>query len=163
MPAEWTPGPTELAVLMKKLTTATIVALLCLSSFSQVTMAQHSHGVLSPSVTSPQDDAVLREASRRLRANVRPYDSVGRFGGEEFMVILPETEVSGATYLAEEIRLAVASSPFMYQEQSYELTVSVGVSSLKPIHGEEFQRLVSEADRALYRSKKQGRNCVTAF
>ncbi|MCG8415502.1 MAG: copper resistance protein CopC [Pseudomonadales bacterium] len=56
---------------MKKLTTATIVALLCLSSFNQVTMAQHSHGVLSPSVTFPQDDAVLREAPRMITMSFR--------------------------------------------------------------------------------------------
>ncbi|MCG8317144.1 MAG: sensor domain-containing diguanylate cyclase [Pseudomonadales bacterium] len=93
----------------------------------------------------------------------RPSDAVARYGGEEFMVILPETEQGGALYIAEEIRQAVEERSFYHQESVYRLTVSVGVSTVTPMHGEPAESLVSQADRGLYQSKKRGRNCVTAF
>ena len=79
------------------------------------------------------------------------------------MVILPDTDASGAVHIAEEIRVAIETTSFEQQGQAYPVTVSIGVSSSRPIYGTAYSTLVSEADRALYQSKKRGRNCVTTF
>lgn len=109
-------------------------------------------------------DECLVHVAEVIQACVsRPSDAVARYGGEEFMVILPDTDASGAVHIAEEIRVAIETTSFEQQGQAYPVTVSIGVSSSRPIYGTSYSTLVSEADRALYQSKKRGRNCVTTF
>ena len=102
-------------------------------------------------------DAVLREAARRLKASARRYDSVGRYGGEEFLVVLPGCDASDAALQAERMREAIAGTPFMAQSQPLSVTVSLGVACDSHCAPEA---LVREADDALYEAKAQGRNRV---
>jgi two-component system cell cycle response regulator len=104
-------------------------------------------------------DAVLVEFTRRLQAEVRGEDVAGRWGGEEFLVILAETEIEGATRLAERIRESVASAPFTHGPRQFVVTISAGCAAGPPGDTDE---LVRRADTALYRAKAEGRNRVVA-
>ncbi|MET0461145.1 MAG: diguanylate cyclase [Ilumatobacteraceae bacterium] len=105
----------------------------------------------------PAGDQVLREFAARLRAAVRVGDVAGRWGGEEFIVIAPQTKIDGALLLAERIRAATADEPMYVGDHAITVTVSVGcVVGLDPA------TLLDRADAALYRSKSEGRNRVTA-
>ena len=107
-------------------------------------------------------DRVLQEFAQRLQANVRPKDIVCRPGGEEFLVILPNTEGDAACLAAERVRKAVAADPFMVDEKgglSLKITVSAGVATYQG--GEETAAdLLKRADSALYQAKTSGRNRV---
>ena len=76
---------------------------------------------------------------------------------------MPETDINGAMHIAEEIRYAIESRSFASEGETYRSTASIGVAAARPIYGSSCQSLISESDRALYQSKKRGRNCVTAF
>jgi two-component system cell cycle response regulator len=108
-------------------------------------------------------DEVLREFARRLRKNVRGIDLACRFGGEEFVVVMPDTEGAVAEKVAERIRAEIARTPFTLGEsgKEIEVTVSVGVSSL--LRGPDTAAaLMKRADLALYEAKSGGRNRVVA-
>ena len=107
----------------------------------------------------PQGDVLLCSIAKILKRSVRNVDFVGRYGGEEFVVILPETIRSDAFILAERIREAIASEPFRAGGQIIYKTVSIGVASF-PDDAEEPTELVQMADEALYRAKRAGKNCV---
>jgi len=100
-------------------------------------------------------DWVLVELVAVLQDNVREGDVVGRWGGEEFLIILPDTTLSDATVLAERLRQAVATNLFTTAGQ---VTISLGVSAFKTDRSPE--AIVSRADTALYQAKEKGRNCV---
>lgn len=100
-------------------------------------------------------DAVLRQLALTLRASVRQTDHVGRWGGEEFMVLCPGTDAAGARTLAEKIRTAVAAADY---GEGCAVTVSLGVATAHG--GEAVEELLQAADRQLYRSKAQGRDRV---
>jgi diguanylate cyclase (GGDEF)-like protein len=110
-------------------------------------------------------DQVLRELARLLGENLRSIDKAARYGGEELLVMLPETPVEEAHRVAERFRSAVERHDFMVDPEDDEppfalhLTVSLGVASL-PEHADGADRLVEVADRALYDAKRQGRNRV---
>lgn len=104
-------------------------------------------------------DDVLRELAERLRSNVRPVDVVCRPGGEEFLVILPATDGKDGAVLAERLRWAIASEPFMSGEHSIDVTLSAGVSSLSGTQDTPAE-LMRRADEALYEAKSLGRNRV---
>ena len=108
-------------------------------------------------------DDVLREFSRRLRKNVRGIDLACRFGGEEFVVVMPDTEPHIAEKVAERIRAEIAQTPFAIgaSGKTIEVTVSVGVSSLRRT-GDTVEDLMKRADVALYEAKTGGRNRVVA-
>lgn len=109
-------------------------------------------------------DRVLREFARRLRQNVRGIDLACRFGGEEFVVVMPDTDQQVAEKVAERVRAEIAKAPFFTSEDGGEgiaVTVSVGVSSLKP-YGDRMEDLMKRADIALYEAKSGGRNRVVA-
>ncbi len=109
-------------------------------------------------------DECLKHVANVIQESIaRPSDAVARYGGEEFMVILPETDINGAMHIAEEIRHAIESRSFASEGETYRSTASIGVAAARPIYGSSCQSLISESDRALYQSKKRGRNCVTAF
>ena len=102
-------------------------------------------------------DQVLREIGQTLLANGRAMDVFFRYGGEEFVAILPETKASDALKVAERVRRAVAEHPFA--GGAVQVTVSVGVAAF-PDHGESVSELLKAADRAQYRAKGRGKNRV---
>ena len=106
-------------------------------------------------------DLVLGEFTRRLQCSVRSVDLVARVGGEEFMVVLPDTDPNQAAEIAERIRSATADPPFRISEtgEMRNITVSIGFAVLQP--NESVFELLKRADRALYASKNGGRNRVT--
>ncbi|QEC46988.1 diguanylate cyclase [Baekduia soli] len=104
-------------------------------------------------------DVVLRELGRRLRDRVRREDLVGRWGGEEFLVALPETAPAAATAVAEALRAAVGATPIDANGASLRMTVSIGVAAWG---GADLEDLVHRADRALYAAKAAGRDRVVA-
>ncbi len=105
-------------------------------------------------------DQALREFAHRILASVRSMDIVCRYGGEEFFVILPETSIAMAALVAERFREEVAAAPFMLSGQAIPITVSVGVSGIAPGEKMTAEQLREEADQALYRAKREGRNRV---
>ncbi|MBB1074248.1 GGDEF domain-containing protein [Rhodoferax sp. 4810] len=106
-------------------------------------------------------DQVLKKLAHTLQARARAQDVVGRFGGEEFLVLLPDTTRDGARILAESIREAVASDHFESEAgQTIAVTVSIGLSQQYPTLAQSCDDLIEEADRALYRAKQSGRNQV---
>ena len=102
-------------------------------------------------------DAVLKEAARRIRLSVRSYDFVGRYGGEEFCIVMPGCSDAQVRKRAEMIRLAVSSEPFRIGAALIPLTVSLGATVVPPT---EFSlpAVFSRADVALYHAKASGRN-----
>ncbi len=108
-------------------------------------------------------DAVLREAARRMSACVRPYDSPCRYGGEEFLIVLPGCDIANATVRAEEIRGAFSTMPFQIPEGVLNVTCSLGVTASSGTAGFDADALIQEADAALYTAKHNGRNRVEVF
>jgi two-component system cell cycle response regulator len=112
-------------------------------------------------------DEVLRELARLLGENLRSIDRAARYGGEELLVMLPETPVAEAKQVAERFRCAVERHVFVVDPEDDEppialrLTASLGVAGL-PVDAGSLARLVEVADRALYDAKHQGRNRVVA-
>lgn len=105
-------------------------------------------------------DAVLRSVAATISGQIRGYDSVGRFGGEEFVVVLPGVSESEAVAAAERIRIAVTGIEVTEENELISgLSVSIGVA-LHPAHGNDLEKLISVADAALYRAKNGGRNQV---
>ncbi|HVS32298.1 MAG TPA: GGDEF domain-containing protein [Thermoanaerobaculia bacterium] len=105
-------------------------------------------------------DYVLRTVSDVLRESAREHDSVARWGGEEFLILLPETEFRGALDAAERLRAAVEQQPFSHEGESFEVTMTFGVAVYAL--GEDIAETMKRADRALYEGKHSGRNRVVA-
>jgi two-component system cell cycle response regulator len=103
-------------------------------------------------------DAVLKEAARRMTASVRPYDTVGRYGGEEFLVVAPSCNSSGAVKLAERIRESIQALPMPSVAGPVSITASCGVAVSNTAKPLDPQELLRSADEALYRAKENGRN-----
>jgi diguanylate cyclase (GGDEF)-like protein/putative nucleotidyltransferase with HDIG domain len=110
-------------------------------------------------------DAILREVATRLQKTLRLSDVVGRYGGEEFALLLPETDIVGASETAERLRIAIAVHPCVWQSEdgssnaTIPITASIGVACYG-MHGTTRERLVERADQAMYRAKQSGRNRV---
>jgi len=106
----------------------------------------------------PTGDIVLLKFADLIRAHVREVDVPGRLGGEEFSILLPETDAQGALAGAERLRQALAEQPFELEGRAVEVTASFGVAELTPGHSAD--ELLRSADAALYRAKEQGKNQV---
>jgi diguanylate cyclase (GGDEF)-like protein len=104
-------------------------------------------------------DIVLKEAVRRAQVELRPYDVLGRYGGEEFMVLLPGCELRAGAVVAERLRKCFADAPFQVDQHSLEVTASFGIVCSSQPHG-SLEVLVDAADSALYRAKANGRNRI---
>jgi two-component system, cell cycle response regulator len=103
-------------------------------------------------------DAVLQEAARRMTNFIRPYDAVGRYGGEEFLIVVPSSDAMGALGLSERIRQGIEAKPVLAEGASISITASFGVAASTPGHLLDPQEMLRLADDALYRAKKNGRN-----
>jgi len=107
-------------------------------------------------------DEVLREISGRIQSCQRETDFIGRYGGEEIVVILPETDLETSATVAENIINTIAAKPVKFESNSIEVTASVGVSTIKEKH-HDYPMIFAEADEALYIAKENGRNRVEIF
>jgi len=105
-------------------------------------------------------DAILRECAQIMKSCLRDEDVLGRYGGEEFVVVLPNCDAQLAATLAERIRIAVESHAFVHDDKTIKQTVSIGVSENSPAFNTG-KALLDDADRKLYQSKNSGRNRVT--
>jgi diguanylate cyclase (GGDEF)-like protein/PAS domain S-box-containing protein len=103
-------------------------------------------------------DEVLRAITERCRNTVRSNDVFGRYGGEEFVIVFPETNLDEARIVAERLRAAVADEPFTVGEDTLGVTVSIGLAAYAP--GHDTDKLLQRADAALYNAKQDGRNLV---
>jgi diguanylate cyclase (GGDEF)-like protein len=108
----------------------------------------------------PVGDQVLQQVAARLLAGVRSTDTVARMGGEEFIVLMPNTQRDGALALAEKLRLALRERPLQLAERTVPITASFGVSGLNPQQRASMEALYAAADQALYVAKKHGRDRV---
>jgi len=111
----------------------------------------------------PAGDAVLREAARRMAACIRPYDAPCRYGGEEFVIVMPGCEIDDAIARAEDIRAKVAATPIHVSEGLIHVTCSVGVTATTGPGRFDSDALLREVDEALYIAKNKGRNRVEIF
>lgn len=104
-------------------------------------------------------DAILREVSKSIKDNIRQIDLVGRYGGEEFSVILAETERNGARFAAERIRISVVNNIIKVYDEKLQVTVSIG-GAVYPDDASDADAIIDRADAALYKAKEMGRNRV---
>jgi two-component system cell cycle response regulator len=108
-------------------------------------------------------DAVLREFATRLKKSIRGIDLACRYGGEEFVIVMPETDMAVAAIVAERIRRRIASEPFVIGNgaTALDVTISVGIAALSGVE-DSAALILKRADQALYRAKRDGRNRVVA-
>ena len=104
-------------------------------------------------------DAVLKQISLILQRSIRSYDWAGRYGGEEFLLILPGSSFTGARLRAEQMRQAIQAAEIVHEDHVVRISASFGVASGFPTATDAMIRV---ADSALYRAKNNGRNCVVA-
>lgn len=105
-------------------------------------------------------DGVLREVARRIAESLRPYDAVGRYGGEEFLILVPNCDCSNAVQLAERIRQRVIELPISFDEHDISVTISLGVADCNGGRNFSLECLIDMADKAMYSAKNSGRNRV---
>ena len=111
----------------------------------------------------PTGDAVLKEAAMRLRKSTREYDGIGRYGGEEFLIVAPNCDLQRTAELAERLRKSIVDHPFPTPDGMITMTMSLGVTADRPDTagtGCDVAHLIGAADEALYEAKRQGRNRI---
>jgi len=106
-------------------------------------------------------DQMLMAVADGLLSSTRSQDLISRWGGEEFLILLPDTKLQGGSIAAEKIRSRVAEEVFKSNGHRLRLTLSFGVAEYK--HGQTIDMCIKDADTALYRAKNQGRNRVVVF
>ena len=104
-------------------------------------------------------DTILREAATVIKGNIRQIDLIGRYGGEEFLIILSETDLGHAKMAAERIRRAIEGNLVRAYDENLQVTISLGISSF-PEHAKDMIALIDKADQALYKAKESGKNRV---
>ncbi len=108
-------------------------------------------------------DYILKEIGRIIKESVREVDYPIRYGGEEFVIILPHTTKKDAFVLADRLRKRIESHPFTIGGNTLHVTVSIGISEFNPSLHRDIEHILKEADLALYKSKKEGRNRVSVY
>ena len=108
-------------------------------------------------------DEVLREAARRMSGAVRPYDGVGRYGGEEFLILLPGCDGASALEQAERLRQLMCGEPVVVGELVHTMTASLGVTSVVPGPSTTSEQLINRADQALYWPRAGGGTAWSFF
>jgi two-component system, cell cycle response regulator len=108
-------------------------------------------------------DCVLKEVAQRLQSDLRAYDLAGRYGGEEFLLVLPNCNLITATRRADEIRGLISKHSVVTTFARVPVTISMGVTVSHGMHSSTIEDLLQQADEALYFAKGNGRNCVKAF
>ena len=126
---------------------------LLFASLDQIANIRQAHGIST-------SDMILVKTVSRIRSCIRPFDALGRFGSDVFLVVLPGASNFIATAVAERIRLSILSHPEEIDEQSVELTISAGIVSTDTFPGVDPEVLVTLAESALLSAKKAGNNCV---
>ena len=107
-------------------------------------------------------DRVLQHIAQHLSKGLRKADTVARWGGEEFLLLLPETPLESAVHAVDRLRMSLAEQPCVWGDVTVAVTWSAGVSSLGRLDTQDASTLVAAADKALYAAKAAGRNCVRA-
>lgn len=131
---------------------------------STVIMADIDHfKCINDSLGHAAGDEVLKEVARRLKSDLRSYDVVGRYGGEEFLIILPGCPITTGVRRAEEIRNLVAQDPILTPFGTISATLSLGVTVTCSARNQSVSDLLLEADISMYAAKKNGRNRVELF
>jgi two-component system cell cycle response regulator len=105
-------------------------------------------------------DFTLREISSRIKGSIRKEELFARYGGEEFAVVLPETTCDGAVILAERLTAVISRTPFLFEDKSYDVTVSAGIATTAGEKDMTPMDLIRRADDKLYQAKHEGRNRV---
>ncbi len=108
-------------------------------------------------------DFILKEMGKIIKESVREIDYPIRYGGEEFVILLPHTSRRDAFVLADRLRREIESYPFRIRDNTLRVTVSIGISEFNPSSHRDINHILKEADMALYRSKKEGRNRVCVY
>jgi two-component system cell cycle response regulator len=119
--------------------------------------------LINDSMGHAAGDAVLVEISSRLKADLRPYDKVGRYGGEEFLIVLPECNLLTAARRADEMRSIVSKNAVLTTFENISVTVSMGVTVSDGSSGLSIEEFLHQADQALYAAKGNGRNCIRTY
>jgi diguanylate cyclase (GGDEF)-like protein/PAS domain S-box-containing protein len=107
-------------------------------------------------------DKVIQAVAEVIREQIRDTDYAGRYGGEEFVVLMPDIDTSGAMVFAERLRLRIESLVVTYEKQAIPFTISLGVADLS-VPTDDHKQLIERADQALYASKKGGRNQTNRY
>lgn len=106
-------------------------------------------------------DAVLKDLATRVLENIRTVDAFSRYGGEEFAIILPETDSRGAEVVAQRIKNAITSKPFLYARHAITYTVSMGIASYDAKRPVKKHVFINQADAAMYTAKREGKNRIS--
>lgn len=115
---------------------------------------------INDSYGHPCGDYALKTICERILANIRKSDSLIRYGGDEFCIVMPETAEKDAYRVAEMVRRSVCDLPFIFAEATFQVTISIGVAALDQ-DSDNVESMLKKADKALYCAKQSGRNSVT--
>ena len=115
--------------------------------------------VVNDSYGHDAGDIVLQELGRLLKANIREGDIACRYGGEEFVIIMPDASLQVCQERAEDIRVQFDKMRIKYHQYNLHVTISLGVATF-PLHGSNGEEILNRADQAMYRAKQAGRNRV---
>lgn len=129
------------------------VMLLDLDNFKQIN-DQYGHLV---------GDQALQAVAKRIRDCIREIDILGRYGGEEFVMLMPDTDLASAIQMAERVCLGMNSDPIKINEQTISMAASLGVATLEVGQNITIDSLLDQADQALYTAKREGRNQVAFY
>jgi diguanylate cyclase (GGDEF)-like protein len=132
------------------------------SNFTVISLDLDSFKNINDTYGHPTGDGVLQQTARVLLENSRHGDVIARFGGEEFMLILPETKQSQAKQVAERIRKAIANTPHETSKGQIQVTASFGIASGIPSAAWQLEDYFATADQAMYQAKRRGKNRVSS-